>query len=123
MARPRQFLEEDVVEIAAQHFAKAGYNATSVDELVAVTGLQRGSLYKAFGSKLNLFTLCFEKYDVEENWNNSAIGLDLMIVALREVVDQDKVIQRKAKLALANISKSKAATLMGSRLVQKVEGK
>ena len=123
MARPRQFLEEDVVEIAAQHFAKAGYNATSVDDLVAVTGLQRGSLYKAFGSKLNLFTLCFEKYAVEENWNNSEMGLDLMIVALREVVDQDKVIQREAKKALANISKSKAATLMGSRLVQKVEGK
>ena len=123
MARPRQFLEEDVVEIAAQHFAKAGYNATSIDDLVAVTGLQRGSLYKAFGSKLNLFTLCFEKYAVEENWNNSEMGLDLMIVALREVVDQDKVVQRKAKKALANISKSKAATLMGSRLVQKVEGK
>ena len=122
MARPRQFLEEDVVEIAAEHFAKAGDNATSVDDLVAVTGLQRGSLYKAFGSKLNLFTLCFEKYAVEENWNNSEMGLDLMIVALREVVDQDKVIQRKAKKALANISKSKAATLMGSRLVQKVEG-
>ena len=123
MARPRQFLEEDVVEIAAQHFAKAGYNATSIDDLVAVTGLQRGSLYKAFGSKLNLVTLCFVKYAVEENWNNSEMGLDLMIVALREVVDQDKVVQRKAKKALANISKSKAATLLGSRLVQKVEGK
>jgi len=123
MARPRQFLEEDVVEIVAQYFAKAGYNASSIDDLVEVTGLQRGSLYKAFGSKLNLFTLCFEKYAVEENWNNSEIGLDLMIVALREVVDQDKVIQRKAKKALANISKSKAATLMGSRLVQKVEEK
>jgi AcrR family transcriptional regulator len=123
MARPRQFLEEDVVEIVAQYFAKAGYNASSIDDLVEVTGLQRGSLYKAFGSKLNLFTLCFEKYAVEQNWNNSEIGLDLMIVALREVVDQDRVIQRKAKKALANISKSKAATLMGSRLVQKVEEK
>jgi AcrR family transcriptional regulator len=123
MARPRQFLEEDVVEIVAQHFAKAGYNASSIDDLLEVTGLQRGSLYKAFGSKLNLFTLCFEKYAVEQNWNNSEIGLDLMIVALREVVDQDRVIQRKAKKALANISKSTAATLMGSRLVQKVEEK
>ncbi len=46
-----------------------------------------------------------------------------MIVALREVVDQDRVIERKAKKALATISKPKAATLLGSRLVQKVEGK
>lgn len=123
MARPRQFLEEDVVEISAMHFAKAGYNATSIDDLVAVTGLQRGSLYKAFGSKLNLFTLCFEKYALNESWNSSELGLDLMIVALREVVDQDKVIERKAKKALATISKPKAATLLGSRLVQKVEEK
>lgn len=123
MARPRQFLEEEVVELAAQLFAKVGYNATSIDDLVAVTGLQRGSLYKAFGSKLNLFTLCFDKYAVEEDWASSELGLDLMIVALREVVDQDKVVARKSKKAISNVSKSKAATLMGLRLVQKVEGK
>jgi AcrR family transcriptional regulator len=123
MARPRQFLEEEVVELAAHHFATVGYNATSIDDLVAVTGLQRGSLYKAFSSKLNLFTLCFDKYAVAENWTSSELGIDLTIVALREVVDQDKIIERKAKKALANVSKSKAATLMGLRLVQKVEGK
>ncbi len=123
MARPRQFLEEEVVEAAAYHFATVGYNATSIDDLVAVTGLQRGSLYKAFGSKLNLFTLCFDKYAVVENWSSSELGIDLMIVALRDVVDQDKVIKGKAKKAISNVSKSKAATLMGLRLVQKVEGK
>lgn len=123
MARPRQFLEEEVVEQAAQHFAKFGYNATSIDDLVSLTGLQRGSLYKAFGSKLNLFTLCFERYALEENWTSSDFGLDLMIVALREVVDQDRVLERKAKQALAKVSKTKAASLMGSRLVQKVDKK
>ena len=123
MARPRQFHEEEVVELAAHHFATVGYNATSVDDLVAVTGLQRGSLYKAFGSKLNLFTLCFDKYTVEGNWSNSELGIDLMIVALREVVDQDRVIEKKCKKALTGLPKSKAASLMGTRLVQKVEGK
>jgi TetR/AcrR family transcriptional regulator, transcriptional repressor for nem operon len=123
MARPRQFLEEEVVELAARHFAKIGYNATSIDDLVAVTGLQRGSLYKAFGSKLNLFTLCFDKYIVEMNWSASEMGIDLMIVALREVVDQDRIIEKKCKKTLANIAKSKAASLLGSRLVQKVERK
>jgi TetR/AcrR family transcriptional repressor of nem operon len=123
MARPRQFLEEEVVETAAQLFASVGYNATSIDDLVAVTGLRRGSLYKAFGSKLNLFTLCFDNYAVEENWASSELGLDLMIVALREVVDQDRVVKRKARKAISKISKSNAATLMGLRLVQKIEGK
>jgi AcrR family transcriptional regulator len=123
MARPRQFLEDEVADKAAIHFAQAGYNATSIDDLVRVCGLQRGSLYKAFGSKLNLFTICFDKCVLDQNWTSSEIGLDLMIVALREVVEQDRVVERKAKKALGQVSKSKAATLMGARLVQKVEGR
>ena len=55
MARPRLFDEAAVIAQAAALFGRLGYNATSIDELLAVTGLQRGSLYKAFGSKRNLF--------------------------------------------------------------------
>ena len=123
MARPRQFVEDEVVKMAADHFARFGYSATSIDDLVLACGLQRGSIYKAFGSKLNLFTLCFDKYASEHNWTSANLGLDLMIVALREVVDQDRVINRKARKALATVSKSKAVSLLGSRLVRIVEGK
>ncbi len=123
MARPRLFIEDEVVETAAHHFAKAGYNATSIDDLVRITDLKRGSLYKAFGSKLNLFTMCFERYAVDQNWTKSDLGIDLVIVCLREVVDQDRVLQRKCSSALAKVSKTQAANLMGTRLIRKVEGK
>jgi len=123
MARPRLFIEDEVIETAAHHFAKAGYNATSIDDLVLISGLKRGSLYKAFGSKLNLFTMCFDRYAVEENWTKSDLGIDLVIVCLREVVDQDRVLQRKCRSSLAKVSNTQAANLMGTRLIRKVEEK
>ena len=123
MARPRQFDEDEVIAKAALHFANNGYNATTVDELLVVTGLQRGSLYKAFGSKLNLFTVCIKKYIVLQNWADSSLGVDLMIVSLREVVGQDRVVERHCKKAIAETSAAKAAKLMGTRLVSKLEGK
>ncbi len=123
MAIPRPFKEDEVVEKAAHFFARAGYNATSVDDLVIETGLKRGSLYKAFGSKLNLFSICFERYAVEQDWTKSELGIDLVIVCLRDVVDQDRLLRRKCRSALATVSKSQAANLMGSRLIRKVEGK
>ena len=49
MARPRNFDEDDVVAKAADIFGRLGFNAASIDDLLGATGLQRGSLYKAFG--------------------------------------------------------------------------
>lgn len=121
MARPRLFIESEVIEKAAIHFASFGYNATSIDDLVVVTGLQRGSLYKAFGSKLNLFTLCFDNHVDSANWSKSTLGTDLLIVALRDVVAHDAVIRRKSKMAISKVSKAKAANLMGLRLIEKME--
>jgi TetR/AcrR family transcriptional repressor of nem operon len=39
-----------------------GYNATSVSELLAEMGLNRGSLYGTFGDKKQLFLAALEKY-------------------------------------------------------------
>lgn len=37
-----------------------GYNATSIDEIVKVTGVVRGSLYSIFGSKQGIFVAVLE---------------------------------------------------------------
>ncbi|KFI46633.1 transcriptional regulator, TetR family [Bifidobacterium bohemicum] len=55
MARPRSFDEHDVIEQCSAVFCTHGYEATSIDDLTAATGLKRGSLYQAFGSKHGLF--------------------------------------------------------------------
>jgi AcrR family transcriptional regulator len=62
MARPREFNEEEVLDRALQAFWARGFDATSVDDLVAATGLGRASLYGAFGDKEQLFRRVVARY-------------------------------------------------------------
>lgn len=48
-----------------QTFWSHGYGATSPALLGDATGLGRGSLYNAFGSKRELFLRCLDRYDAE----------------------------------------------------------
>ncbi|WP_114559243.1 TetR/AcrR family transcriptional regulator [Desertihabitans aurantiacus] len=62
MARPREFDEEAVLERAREQFWTTGYAGTSMDAIVAATGLGKGSLYGAFGGKRQLFLRVFDAY-------------------------------------------------------------
>jgi TetR/AcrR family transcriptional regulator, transcriptional repressor for nem operon len=55
MGRPLGFDKQEVLEAAERQFRKTGYAGTSLDDICAVTGLGRGSLYAAFGDKRTLF--------------------------------------------------------------------
>lgn len=55
MGRPRNFDEGAAVDAAAALFCERGYDGTSVDDLVRVLGIHRGSLYQTFGSKRGLW--------------------------------------------------------------------
>ncbi|WP_067840358.1 TetR/AcrR family transcriptional regulator [Nocardia lijiangensis] len=55
MARPRTFDEAAVVEAAAKLFARRGFDAVSIDDLVGELGVHRHSLYRTFGSKRGLY--------------------------------------------------------------------
>ncbi|WP_413206669.1 TetR/AcrR family transcriptional regulator [Rhodospirillum sp. A1_3_36] len=55
MVGVRQFNEDRLLGDALELFWKKGFSATSMQELAAVTGVQRGSLYNAYGSKEALF--------------------------------------------------------------------
>ncbi|MDP4331910.1 TetR/AcrR family transcriptional regulator [Curtobacterium sp. A7_M15] len=59
MPRPRKFDEADVIERARRTFAETGFAGTSLDDLLAATGLGRQSLYNAFGGKKELFMRAF----------------------------------------------------------------
>lgn len=62
MARPREFDIDEALAKAVDVFWRQGYEATSVQDLVDATGLKRGSLYAAFGSKAGLFAAAMERY-------------------------------------------------------------
>ena len=60
--RPRQYDPEQALAKAAESFWKGGYAGTSLDDLVAATGMNRPSLYAAFGDKRDLYIKTLERY-------------------------------------------------------------
>ncbi|WP_151637762.1 TetR/AcrR family transcriptional regulator [Noviherbaspirillum aerium] len=115
MARPRTFDEDVVIARAAEVFGRLGYNACSVDDLVEATALQRGSLYKAFGSKRGLFEKVLNRVLVGE-WYREPAVLDLLITALRELAQTDLQIAALCRDVLHAYGEG-AAELLGSRLL------
>ncbi|MFF3564977.1 TetR/AcrR family transcriptional regulator [Streptomyces sp. NPDC002574] len=62
MARVREFDTETAVDAAMNAFRRKGYEGTSVQDLVDATGVGRGSLYAAFGSKEGLYLAAMDRY-------------------------------------------------------------
>lgn len=60
--RPRQYDPEQALARAAESFWKNGYAGTSLDDLAAATGMNRPSLYAAFGDKSGLYLKTLERY-------------------------------------------------------------
>ena len=60
--RPRNFDENRVLTAALEVFRIQGFSATSLDDLTAATGLNRPSLYGAFGNKQALFLAAVKFY-------------------------------------------------------------
>lgn len=120
MARPRAFDETLVLARAKKLFASRGYNGTSIDDLVKATGMLRGSLYQAFGSKRNMFERILSH--VSENFDPTSENLDLLTVALKEMAPQDAPIRKLCRAIVAG-KESKYSKLLGSNLLAKMKGK
>jgi AcrR family transcriptional regulator len=60
--RPRSYDPETALARATDAFWKAGYAATSLDDLCDATGMNRPSLYGAFGDKRALYLDTLERY-------------------------------------------------------------
>lgn len=60
--RPREFDLNDAARDAMNVFWDHGYEGASLPDLIAGTGLSRGSLYKAFGDKRGLLLAALDQY-------------------------------------------------------------
>ena len=60
--RPVSYERSEVVQGAMAHFWAQGFEASDVDALTQATGLNRHSLYKAFGGKRGLFLDALRHY-------------------------------------------------------------
>ncbi len=71
-----------------------GYEATSLDDLCAVTGLSRSSFYAAFGSKRNLLLQSIDRYVAQRNPRMAALLAqpmpvhDAFAALARQFIDQ-----------------------------------
>jgi len=61
--RPREFDEADVLGKVMSLFWEKGYEGTGLSDIMAATGLHKGSLYKAFGSKHELYVRALDLYE------------------------------------------------------------
>ena len=59
----KTFDEDDAIAKAMKVFWEKGYEPASIADLIAGTGITRGSLYNAFGGKEQLFVKALLKYD------------------------------------------------------------
>src|ERR1700750_1441372 len=60
--RPREFDHDDVLRIAFDQFWRRGVRGTSLAAIARDAGVQRASLYNAFGSKEALFLVAYQRY-------------------------------------------------------------
>lgn len=63
MARQREFDEDKVLDALCDVFWEHGYDGASYSQIMAATGLQKGSLYAAFGDKKSLYLKAIGRYD------------------------------------------------------------
>jgi AcrR family transcriptional regulator len=76
MGRPRTFDLDEALDRALRVFWRKGYEGTTLPDLTEAMGINRPSLYAAFGSKEGLFRKALDRY--------SARAKALMDEALRE---------------------------------------
>ena len=72
--RPRTFITEEVLDRVRVVFMEKGFAAASLDDLAAASGLNRPSLYAAFGDKEQLYIHTLRLYGTR-----SIAGLDAIL--------------------------------------------
>ncbi|KQL43509.1 TetR family transcriptional regulator [Brevibacillus choshinensis] len=75
-ARPREFKDTTVIDAAMEVFWEHGFEGSSTEKLCERTGLGRGSLYNAFGSKHALYEKALERYQ--------ELGIEIQVEVLEQ---------------------------------------
>jgi AcrR family transcriptional regulator len=85
--RPRAYDPQAALQRATDAFWRAGYSGTSLDEISAATGMNRPSLYAAFGDKHALYSEALARY-----W-------EISLAATREALAGDRPLDEALMLA------------------------
>ena len=89
--RPRAYNPETALTRAMEAFWKSGYAGTSLDDLAAATGMNRPSLYAAFGDKRALYLKALRHY-----WRMGAREMREVLIEDRPLRDALNEFYRRA---------------------------
>ncbi|AZU47048.1 TPA: TetR/AcrR family transcriptional regulator [Aeromonas hydrophila] len=132
--RSAEFNRDDVLRNAMEAFRAKGYAKTTMQELVAATGLHPGSLYAAFGNKRGLLLAAVDHYVQEKSAlrrsffatasplagvqayleqvvNDALCGTCLVTRTLMELAEQDEELHLKLKAIYGELDADLAAVL------------
>ena len=110
LGRPREFNTEQALEAAMQQFWRAGYEATSLQDLLDVMNLSKSSLYQTYGSKHELFLRSIDFYqetsvhELQQSLSDSLTSKAFMKRLLEDVIAEAT-------------SKKKKGCLLDSKLI------
>ena len=115
--RPRSFDPDAVLDKARAVFWNLGYAGTSLDDLAAATGLNRPSLYAAFGDKHALYLAALGRSRSEAA---SALGAALKIEQpLRQVLEL--IFDRTVEIYRRGDNGQRGCVLIGTAVTQAVD--
>ncbi len=107
MSRTKSFNQTEVLEKIQKLFLSKGFNGTSVDDLVQVSGLSRSSLYDTFGDKETLFATTLKMYregnmqSMEEQINSST-DIRKTIAEIFDFIYEDSLTHKKLGCMMVN---------------------
>jgi len=115
--RPRSFDPDAALDKARAVFWNLGYAATSLDDLAAATGLNRPSLYAAFGDKHALYLAALRRSAAEAT---AALGAALATeIPLRAVLQA--IFDRTVEIYRRGEEGQRGCFLIGTAVTQAVD--
>lgn len=103
MGRPRGFDESSLIHDAIALFGRRGFDAITVDVLIAELGVSRASLYKIYGSKQGLFSAALDDVLGRAQTQPGTVSdadKDLVLVTLLELAPIEAGLRERAAEAV-----------------------
>ncbi len=115
MARPRLFNEDDVKTALRDVFWEHGYEGASYADIMAATGLQKGSLYASFGNKEQLYQFALANYNANQVTpgvamlrDESVSGYDRIATLFDFLIEAAETVQGRWGCLLCNAATDRA---------------
>lgn len=127
MARNKAFIPEKKLEKAKNLFWEKGYHATSMQDLVDIMEVNRGSLYDTYGDKHALFIQCLISYTKQtiQIYKAAAAGTQSPLEGIKKIIHSaiDRLCQQSKACMVVKASFEMADTDKAVNAVIKEEDK